>query len=79
MDKSCKYGTHTEETNEKPIKILQFLILYSKPGAPDYKECIESYLKIFEDDEISSSDKVEPLLVFVAHTVLIAIVMLTSW
>ena len=26
--------------------------LYSKPGAPDYKEWIESYLKMFEDDEI---------------------------
>ena len=32
--------------------------LYSKPGAPDYKKCIESYLKMFEDDEILSSDTV---------------------
>ena len=28
--------------------------LFSKPGAPDYKKRIESYLKMFEDDEILS-------------------------
>ena len=32
--------------------------LYSKQGAPDYRKCIESYLKMFEDDEIWNSDKV---------------------
>ena len=36
-------------------------ILYSKAGAQDYKKRIESYLKMFEDNDISSSDTVQPL------------------
>ena len=35
--------------------------LYSEPGPPDYNKRIESCLKLFEGEEILSSDKVQPL------------------
>ena len=35
--------------------------LYSEPGAPDYSKRIESCLKMFQDEELLSSDKVQPL------------------
>ena len=35
--------------------------LYSEPGAPDQNKQIENCLKLFEDEEILSSDKVQPL------------------
>ena len=35
--------------------------LYSEPGAPDYSKRIESCLKMFQDEELRSSDKVQPL------------------
>ena len=35
--------------------------LYSEPGAPDYSKRIESCLKMFQDEELLSSEKVQPL------------------
>ena len=35
--------------------------LYSEPGAPDYSKRIENCLKMFQDEELLSSDKVQPL------------------
>ena len=35
--------------------------LYSEPGAPDYSKPIESCLKMFQDEELLSSEKVQPL------------------
>ena len=35
--------------------------LYSEPGPPDYNKWIESWLKLFEGEEILGSDKVQPI------------------
>ena len=35
--------------------------LYSEPGAPNYNKRIESCLKLFQDEETLSSEKVQPL------------------